>query len=276
MKRRLNSVWRVVLVTALATSCGDGPEAPLSSTSDERTPALAARTISNPVAGTCEVQPCRPGTGGIEIPTQTSVSESELLILEETYDMLAVGQDVGSWIASPVQPNPAIPRVQSVSFSSAPNGAELTGDSEALLRFPEPLTGTITVEIWMDPFVGSANNVLRLLVGEDAATGSISVIAKNESDRWFYNDGDGQAIFFEPLDGEGHRVRYEYSTATASFTLLLDLDGDDDFDSADFNVSVVLNPDLIDQPITGVSMNSGRGGIGQTSYFDDLRVWRSE
>jgi len=194
------------------------------------------------------------------------------IIIQETYDGLSLGSTVPTWIPIRPQDDPTTPTVQNVSFNSAPHGAELTNDYSSLRPFPQPLTGIVIIEIWMDPKVGSdTNNFLRIVLN-NASSGQDAVIGKNDSDRWFYTDASSGQVFFEPVDGEGHNIRVEYNTDTATYNLFFDRDGDGKFGSQDFSVFNVPYTGSAGLPVTGIDMNSGRGGIGTTSYFDDLVV----
>ncbi|MBC8228256.1 PEP-CTERM sorting domain-containing protein [bacterium] len=193
------------------------------------------------------------------------------LILEETYDSLPLGSTVPGWVA-PQGGN--IPRVQNVSFNSAPYGAEITNEAEVLRSFT-PLTGIVTIDIWMDPKIGSdTNNDLRIALNNNNISGAHVVIGKNETNRWRYTNA-GKSVFFDQLDGEGHNIRVEYNTETTLYNMFFDRDRDGDFDALDFsvfNIPYGTPGSYAGLPVTGITLNSGRGALDTTSYFDNLKV----
>ena len=126
-----------------------------------------------------------------------------------------------------------------------------------------PIDGLVSIEIWMDPKLGSDTNNILTLETPTTGIGGSGIFGKNETDRWFFSDGFG-ANFFQNLDGQGHEIRIEYNTAFAEYDLF--------FDNALVASDVLFNTSLIGQPITGVGILSGRGGNGTTSFFDDLKV----
>ena len=170
------------------------------------------------------------------ITTGMGLAQSEQVIFQETYDNLPLGSIVPTWIPIRPQDDPTTPTVQNVSFNSAPHGAELTNDHGSLRPFPQPLTGIVIIEIWMDPKVGSDTNHFFRLALNNASAGQDAVIRKNESDRWLYTDASSGQVFFEPVDGQGHNIRVEYNTDTATYNLFFDRDRDGDFDALDFSV----------------------------------------
>lgn len=130
----------------------------------------------------------------ISITTISPRLASPAVVLEEHYDNLTVGTSLPGWVA--VQPgrDSTLPFVQADSFQSAPRGAAVRNDFNVMRSF-SPVEGTVTIELWMDPKVGSdTNNILRLMVDGVESSG---VFGKNESDRWFYSSGNSSV--FLPL-----------------------------------------------------------------------------
>ncbi len=150
-------------------------------------------------------------------------------------------------------------------------GASIANDFGAWIPLPKPLTGKVILEIWMDPKVGSDTNNFFSLIFDNNVGGRSAITGKNDSDRWIYKGPDEKP--FDSLDGGGHNIRIEYDTETAIYDYYFDRDRDGDFDSQDF---IMLNVDFgighAGKSLTGIGINSGRGGGGTTSYFDDLRV----
>jgi Tol biopolymer transport system component len=201
-------------------------------------------------------------------PLDVDPARAERIVFQETYDNLTLGSIVPGWVATE---GGNTPRVQRTSFNSGPYGASLSNDFAVYRPFGLSLTGVVVVEIWMDPKVGSdTNNMFWLVLGSNRET-SLGGIGKNDSDRWLYSTPEGQ-VFFEPLDGEGHKLRMEYNTETTLYNLYFDRNRDGDFDSQDFSVRGVPTGVRAGLPVTGIYINSGRGGRGTTSFFDDLVV----
>ena len=184
------------------------------------------------------------------------------ILLDEDYDELSPGEALPNWRAWSPGQDATLPVVQQISFSSAPNGAEVNNDFIVARDFDAPVEGILTIEIWMNPRLGSdTNNFLFFYIADNVE----GIIGKNETDMWMYFNSN-VTVPFMPVDGSGHNIRIVYDTSTAGYDLY--------FDEA-LIIEGARNGNIGQhegKPLKGLAINSGRGGIGRPSYFDDLRV----
>lgn len=186
------------------------------------------------------------------------------------------GDPVPGWMAWDTTKDAQVPVFQTISYLSAPTGIEIKNDFGVYLEFDRRLQGESVVELWVDPKQGSSTNFsLQLLLDDGSEKGTTyAVLQKNETDTWFYNPASGPLVSFGTVDGIGHRTRVEYDSRTAEFTLFFDRNADGVFDSDDMIVAdAQANQNVVGYAVRGIYLNSGRGGIGTSSYVDDLRYY---
>lgn len=178
--------------------------------------------------------------------------------------VLAPGAEHLGWL--PWQPgkNPSLPRRQQEFVRSAPAGAVVDSDPGVFRRF-EPAEGVVTLEVWMKPSLEEVNAGIGLLM-ESLDNSSGPGLAKNETNRWLYypERGHGQVACAD-VEPQGHDIKLVYRTGPSTYDLYLDgnlIDAD------------IPQPSLalVGQAVTGVYVFSGRGGVGASTYFDDLSV----
>lgn len=180
-----------------------------------------------------------------------------IVIVDEDYDNLNLGDTLPNWINIPGGGGP-LPVVQNVSFRSAPHGAEVNNNSEVERPFPA-LSGTVIVEVWVDP--AGANHTFRLVVGEQGnpRRGGIPFVARSGG-QWFYNEGN-TSIPFTPDNGPEHFIEIMYDTATATYDLFFD-----------GNLIASAIEQSFSNPINGLAISGVNFNSTGSIYFDDLRV----
>ncbi len=89
-------------------------------------------------------------------------------------------------------------------------------------RLCAPVAGILTLEIWMNPKLGSDTNSGVAFVREGThPTGISLMVFKNETDQWFYVD-NGSVVAIKPVDSTDHSIKIIYDTSTREYDLHMD------------------------------------------------------
>jgi hypothetical protein len=186
-----------------------------------------------------------------------------VIILQEGGEGLADGQATPGWTACDF-PCPSVTATTAVK-KVGDVGIRVNGDSTRYRPFAEPLTGLLEFSLWMLPATDSnTNNVMRL----ETPTAEFTVRI-NETNTWFFTSpvpGGGRTL--GPYTMDWTWVRLAMDTVHETVDIYLD------------NVSVAsglstIGPDgtrYLSPGITMLGMQSGRGGAGHDSYFNELTI----
>lgn len=204
-------------------------------------------------------------SGSTSIPTnpsgQTGGSGSSTsctqTLLSENYDTLTVGQVLPNWSAGS---GGSAPTVQSQYVKSGTRGATISTDTAAKRLFSSTVTsGILDLQIWFKPTIantsaygGSYNAGISFVRASDGDP--TTLFHKNETNRWYLA---GQPV--ATVSSSAQTVRIRYTVSTGQYEVFLD------------GTSVGTATNNIGG-ISGIGIVSGRGGVGDPSYWDDLTV----
>ena len=185
-----------------------------------------------------------------------------VVIVDENYNSLGVGQTVPGWTAHQPQFDTTVPVASNTVMLDGSNTALIHND-RGVEKFFAPVSGKISLSFDAHPLTGSSDG--NFVVNFITSTGShANLVRKNESDNWFYTF-NGQPTFFASVTG-WHHIDVDYYTDTGLYDL--SLDGNQIIANYDTGAAA-LQAGLA---IEGIWMNSGRGGAGKPSYIDNLVI----
>ncbi|MCK5146143.1 hypothetical protein KAR48_05270 [bacterium] len=154
-------------------------------------------------------------------------------------------------------------------YQSSPMGARIQVDNQSYKTFTNT-QGIIIAEIKMHPKLGSDTNNGFWLTNEAAASYAVLLFNKNSNDEWQYTQRHPTIpntfvyVKITDYDNNWHNFKIVFNTIVNEYHLYMD--GNLIAQNIDYHVD-------LSSGISRVGLNSGRGGGGTVSYFDDINIY---
>jgi hypothetical protein len=209
-----------------------------------------------------------PGAGGersvraVEAVLHRPVVPIRARVPQSLYRQVLVADDqLTGWQPANPSADSALPARAGSALPGRPNAGVLSNDYGVYRTF-EPTTGSVLVEVWLQPSDRNPEVALGLVYGP-RMDDWVRIIKCDATGRWAYRVGY-EDVWLPDMRATGIAVAIEYDTTTAAYDLRID--------GAQVIERVPLPAPFAGRPVEGVHLRSGRQLRGEPTYFDDLRV----
>lgn len=176
------------------------------------------------------------------------------------------GAEWHGWLPSEPKFDTSVPKKQTAFYVTPPSGAEFGNDHGVLKEFAS-VYGVVTLDMWVKPSTKPVNMTIGMVLD-----GSPNTFVHKNEDNWWYVDMNPTSVPSNPtpilpVNENGDYVKVVHRTESGTFDIYL---------NGKRMVRNARSPHGKGRAVTGVWLNSGRGGRRATSYFDALTVRVSE
>ncbi|MBM3216166.1 sigma-70 family RNA polymerase sigma factor, partial [Candidatus Poribacteria bacterium] len=218
-----------------------------------------------------EVAPSPEGTRTMQVRLLGDIKREAVIAtptpgkIAKPREIIKPGEEHFGWTPLNPRVDPTSVGFQSQHFASAPGGAVVQNDHSVAKHF-DPVTGTVTLELWLKPAEGRANTSVGFLSGNVIDAPGITFVIRDDSGVWRYVRSGVPVPLPRVLDAA--RFRIVYRTEAAAYDLYVDGALIDEWIPAISREQM----DRLNQPVNGVVLASGWNRIGHPAYFDDMRL----
>lgn len=184
-----------------------------------------------------------------------------------TREIVSPGQEHVGWVPLAPWSNPSSVEFQSRSFASVPGGGVARNDHFVGKLF-DPVSGTVTLELWLKPAEGRANTGVGLLIDHDPEPMQLGLVHRTDNGVWVYNRSDVFVPIPRTPAHDAVRLQIVYRTEVAAYDLTVD-----DVRVGEWISAGAADAQIhVNRPVAGVYLGGGWNRVGMPVYFDDMRV----